>query len=289
MPGHTDLVWSAAWSPDGRKIVTGSEDGTARIWNTTARGAEIAMLEVVTGETDSRRGTAALSPDGTTIAIGSWDGDLLVQCIDQRDLSPALSGHEKDINAVAWSPGGESVATASDDRTIRVWNPSDRSHQVIARCSKEVEALAWSPDGRRLAVGSKDAMVRILDLEDANRSTELAGHADWVGCLAWSPSGRLLASGSADHTVRVWSPFSGRDSAVIGVHSGSVGTLNWLPDGNRVISASADRTIRIWAVDLSDHDLLRIANTRVTRRLTIGERRAHLLPEQTVITSGDER
>ncbi len=155
----------------------------------------------------------------------------------------------KPINAVTFSPDGRRLASASDDRTIQVWDvASGQSVATLQGHSDEVWSVAFSPDGRRLASASKDRTIRVWDVVRGQSVATLKGHSDAVGSVAFSPDGRRLASASEDRTIRVWDVASGLSMATLKGHSRAVVSVAFSPDGRRLASASWDRTIRVWDV-----------------------------------------
>ena len=114
--GHGDPVWSAAYSPDGKRIVTASGDQTARIWD-AATGEELRQLTGHTGSVNS----AAYSPDGKSIVTASWDQTARIWDAATGKELRELSGHSGAVNSAAYSPDGKSIVTASGDQTARIW------------------------------------------------------------------------------------------------------------------------------------------------------------------------
>ena len=115
------------------------------------------------------------------------------------------AGHFGPVDAVAWSPNGQRIASGSWDRTVQVWNASDGGNVFTYRGhSGVVDAVAWSPDGKWIASGSWDKTVQVWNASDGSDVFTYRGHSDSLWSVAWSPDGKWIASGSVDKTVQVW-------------------------------------------------------------------------------------
>jgi WD40 repeat protein len=114
---------------------------------------------------------------------------------------------------VAFSADGKLLASASSDKTIRLWDPQTHEQLQVIPLGTNVYCVAFSPDGTRLAAGCGDNTVRLLDVASRQQVAELRGHSDYVHAVAWSPDGTRLVSGSGDTTVRVWDSLSPADRA----------------------------------------------------------------------------
>ncbi|KAJ5736206.1 uncharacterized protein N7483_001331 [Penicillium malachiteum] len=147
----------------------------------------------------------------------------------------------------SWSPDGSRLASASDKKTVRIWDPTTgQSILTLKGHSGPVFSIAWSHDGSRLASASFDKTVRIWHLATGKTMSTLKGYWDWVTFITWSQDGKRLALASGSKTITIWDSATGQSVSSFEGHSGLVRSIAWSPDGSRVASASDDKTIRIW-------------------------------------------
>ncbi len=240
--GHSDRVNCAAYSPDGRRLVTGSFDNTARIWD-AGTGVQLAVLS---GHSDYVI-SAAWSPDGKHIVTASQDKTVRIWDAATGIQRAVLSGHGDVVASAQYSPDGKHIVTASVDKTARIWDAGTGAQlAVLSGHGNIVTSASYSPDGKRILTASYDKTARIWDAATGAQLVVLSGHGDSVECAAYSPDGKRIVTASDDKTVRIWDAARGTQLSLLTGHADAVTCAAWSPDGSRIVSASLDRTARIW-------------------------------------------
>jgi len=233
---HDDYVLSVAFSPDGRYVVSGSLDGTARVWD-AASGKEIARMTH-----DFPVSSVAFSSDGKYVASGGNETARVWETATGKEI--ARMTHDDIVSSVAFSPDGKYVVSGSLDKTTRVWEAA--SGVEIARMTHDdiVSSVAFSPDGKYVVSGSGDKTARVWEAATGKAIARMT-HDDSVSSVAFSPDGKYVASGSGDKTARVWEAASGVEIARM-THDDKVSSVVFSPNGKYVVSGSWDKTARVW-------------------------------------------
>jgi len=238
---HQGAVVSATFSPDGTRVVTGSLDGTAQIWDAVTGKPLSPPLQHKDGVE-----SAAFSLDGTRVVTASadktarvWDavtGSLLCQPLQHQDA----------VVRAAFSRDGTRIVTASKDKTARVWNAATGKQLALLRHQEAVLNAAFNPEGTRVVTASADKTARVWDAATGKQLASLQ-HQKAVWSVAFSPDGARIVTTSEDATAHVWVIASGEQLALLR-HQKAVGKAAFSPDGTRVATASEDGTARIWDV-----------------------------------------
>lgn len=178
----------------------------------------------------------------------SW---MLRKPIIENDWSPCFStleGHHSAVNSVSWSPNAALVVSGSEDKTVRIWDPSiNQCILTLEGHSQAVSSVEWSPDAKYVASASEDKTIKVWDSKTGRCTSTFHGHTDCVKSVSWSPKSQKVASASNDKTVRIWDAQKGQCMLVLEGHDKPVTTVAWSSE-TQLASASEDGTIRIWDI-----------------------------------------
>ena len=240
--GHSGLVWSAAFSPDGQRVASGSGDETAQVWDATTGD----HLNIYSRHKDSVY-AVSWSPDGSRIASASYDKTVQIWDATFGDPIYTYRGHSSWVWTALWSPNGRYIASAGGDSTVQVWSSAGDGRPLIyTGHSGPVYAVAWSPDGSRIASAGADGTVQIWDAANGKRLSTHRAQSASIWAVAWSPDGKRIASAGDAKTVQVWNAGDGSHLFVYPGHTDFVYTVAWSHDGKRIASAGDDKTVQVW-------------------------------------------
>jgi WD40 repeat protein len=242
LSGHSDRVYGLAFSSDGRLLLSGSRDGTLRLWDATT-WQELSMFNAC------GHWAVFFAPDDAHVA--TEDGSVWhIASGEQVRHTNASNAH------VTFSPDGDWMASAGYNAPIELWSTADwQIVRTLPGHTDRVFGLAFSPDSALLASGSgmgpsdvSDFAVKVWDVARGEKLCTLSGHSGDVHAVAFSPDGELLASASIDYTVRLWDIASGQPVHILRHRNGLYGVA-FSPDGSLVASAGCDRTVKLWHVE----------------------------------------
>jgi len=281
--GHTDKVRDVAFSPDSKRIVSGSVDKTVKIWDAST-GEELMTLAGHTGEVysvafsrnskkivsgsgtikiwnaktgenlltiyggkDNTFLSVMFSPDGQQIVSGGLDSSVILWDATNGAEITSLRGHDQSVTSVAFSPDGKRVISGSYDQFVKVWNPSvNRERTILYGHKTRVKSVSFSPDGRSIVSSGYDGTIKIWDVDSACEKVTLYGHRDTIHCVSFSPDGERIASASTDADVKIWSAITGDEVMTLSGHADIVNCVSFSPDGKRIVSGSDDKSIKVY-------------------------------------------
>jgi WD40 repeat protein len=267
LTGHSSLVSTVTFSPDGNLLASASWDNTIRLWDTSDPNNPKPVRQPLQGHTNFVT-SVAFSPDGKTLASSSADKSLrlwdLTIPTDVKELTAPLTGGGE-FYFVAFSPDGRTLAAPSDDGTVRLWDATDRRAPhpgaVLSGHTGPVRAIAFSPNGRTLASASNDKSVRLWNIADPTRGQQvgqpLTGFTNFANAVAFDPAGSSLAATGGDGVIRFWNvadlAHPVRLTDPLPAHNGASWSLEFSPDGTILASVSGDGTAKLWNVLDSSH------------------------------------
>jgi WD40 repeat protein len=266
--GHAHRVKSVAYSFDGSRLATGSDDGTARIWDARTgllllelRGHLKPKVAVHSPQVTS----VAFSPDGTRLATASTDKTTKIWDARTGELVRDIIGHKDQVLCVAFSPDGTRLVTSSADETTQVWDAhtgmalfelkghAKAKSAVVATPVGPVQAMtfpvltiAFSRDGKFLVTGSWDKTAKVWDAQTGKHLLDFKGHTGPVWSVAFSPDGASLVTGSADGSAKIWDARTAKPVRDLLGHNDTVRSAAFSLDGTHLVTGGEDGTAKTW-------------------------------------------
>ena len=243
LQGHTNWVFSVAWSPDGQTLATASFDHTIKLWDIHTGKC----LKTLLGHL-SLVWSAAWNPDGQTLASGSADETIKLWDTSTGQCLKSLQGHTSLVYSVAWNSDGQILASGSQDHTIKLWDThTGQCLKTLQGHTDLIWSVAWSPDGQTLASSSQDHTIRLWDIHTGQCLKTLQGHTDFVCSVAWSPGGQILASGSEDRTVRLWNTHTGQCLKTLQGYTAKIYSVMCSPN-KEILASGENKAVRLWNI-----------------------------------------
>ena len=272
--GHTEFIFSVAFSPDGRILASGSADKTIRLWD-TATNQCMKVLQahagMVTGVT--------FSPDGRFLASSSYDRTIKLWDVKTGQLLHSFPEHI--TMSVSFSPDSKTLVAGSFDETVRIWDiETKQCRQTLTGHSYWVWRVNFSLNGKMIATGcSSDRTIRLWDVQTGECLHILTGHQDWIWAVVFSSDGKTIASCSSDGTIKLWDVATGCCLETLEVDSNTkllsdstlgspsaqpnLDSLNeiyntWVmslalsPDGKLLVSGDTNAAIKVWDVQTKE-------------------------------------
>ncbi len=251
--GHTETIFTLAFTPDSQQLATGSADQTIRLWQVKT-GTLLSTLHGNAGV------VFALAIDATGSWLASAGQDRTVQlwdlatqkvrhhCVGHTEAIITLLFHTMPVTGITW------LISGSRDHTVRLWSLDTGELQTtLADANDEVLALAASPHGNLLAASGADQLIRFWDLTTMQLCYSINGHLDAVRTLAFHPDGVTLASGGNDQTIRLWDTTQGRALYTIQGYKNAISALAISPDRKILANGNANHVVHLWTHGARDN------------------------------------
>ena len=242
--GHTGEVTDVRFVPNAKgdryKVISTGVDKTVRVWQVFDRFSD--RVEGIY--------SIAIDPTSDTYAVANWNNEIEWRNNSDgtQQLIRTIPGHDNTISQVKYSPDGRFIASASWDKTIKLWDAASGKLVNTLRHQDGVNSIAFSPDGQTIVSGGEDKTLKIWDITDKPRLIKtLRGHTDSIKTVTISPDGKLIASAGYDNQIKIWH-ISGELLQTIEAHDLAITSLAFSPDSQTLASASWDNTIKLWAI-----------------------------------------
>ena len=235
---HQKSVYSVQFSPDGKKVVTASNDGTAIIRDLSENEKDQAIAH------QKSVYSVQFSPDGKKVVTASKDGTAIIRDLSGQEKDQVIT-HSEEVNSAQFSPDGKKVVTASRDGTAIIRDLSGQEKDQVITHSGYVNSAVFSPDGNKVVFASNDTKaingkVIIRDLSGQEKD-QVITHSSYVNSAVFSPDGKKVVTASSDGEVII-RDLSGKEKDQVITHSDWVFSAQFSPDGKKIVTASRDGT-----------------------------------------------
>ncbi|MCU0527472.1 MAG: hypothetical protein MUF72_21925 [Elainella sp. Prado103] len=240
LSGHTNWIWSVAFSPIEPLLASGSEDQTIRLWDMRQRK----LVQTLTGHKDAV--LSVLFVDGQTLLSGSLDGTIKRWHRSTGSCTQTLKGHSGGVWCIALSPDGQQLASCSQDQTVKLWDvETGYCLQTLIGHESWIRCVAFSPDRQILVSGSADGVIKCWHTQTGQCMQTISAHQGAVLSVAFHPQGEQFVSSGTDAQIKLWN-LRGECLTQVKGHDRWVRFLTYSPDGQTLASCSQDETIKLW-------------------------------------------
>lgn len=237
-------VASVAWTPEGRRLLTGSQIGEFTLWNGTSFN-----FETILQAHDSAIRALVWSHNENWLVSGD-DGGCVKYWQPSLNNVKACAAHKESVRGIAFSCSDLKFCSCSDDTTVKVWDFARcTAEAVLAGHGGDVKAVDWHPHKALIASASKDTLVKLWDAQSGVAVASLHGHKNWATCARWNANGNWLLTASRDQTAKVWDLRTMREVATFTGHGRDVTSVAWHPFHEGLFASGGfDGSLLFWLV-----------------------------------------
>lgn len=246
--GHSGCVHSVLITPNGKEIVSASNDNTIKIWDIKSGKC----INTIDGNHDVV--SLAITPDGRSIIYGGVYGHITLIDKEKPDDERSFYGHNDWVGELKITSNGMILISGCCDDTIKIWDIKSGKCLKTIEC-KSVVSLAITPNGETLISGSSDCTIKIWDITSGECLKTLRGHTCDISSLIITPDGKNIISGSGDtfssyseNTIKIWNIESGDCVRTLDGYFATIWALDITPNGKNIISGGKDGYIKLWNI-----------------------------------------
>jgi RNA polymerase sigma factor (sigma-70 family) len=237
---NQDGVMSLAFSPDGKKLLSGG-DRVLRTFDVTTGK----QLDVFAAGGQMR--SLAFAPDGKTFAVGRHDPVARIYDAEKLTEIQELPGHQFLVGSLVYSPDSKTLFTADGGKTVRLWDVATGKKQREIISDDLVECVTVSPDGATLATGSLGSTIRLWDAATGKRMENIGGHQSWLTCVAFADASKTVVSVDMTGSIRLWDAATGKERPRLEVEQDYTGPVALSPD-RRMLALGGSPGIRLYSL-----------------------------------------
>ena len=243
LPGHTGNVNAIQFSPEGKYLLSGSQDGTIRVWDVATNFSCSKVLTVGSSSVKS----ISFSTKGDEFLVSRYGDFVSYRYPDFKKCATRKKAHTSFVESANYSHNNLYIITSSwRDNCLSLWKTGKLKKEKDFAEQSWTRPTIFLPDDKSIAAGNHENTIRIWNVETGNIERTLAGHTDWVECIFITNDGKYLVSGSLDKTIRVWELSSGKLFKTIAAHEGGITAMSLSADGKYFASSSLDKSIKLW-------------------------------------------